>query len=113
MSNSDSFRSKAEKRAWSFLQDGLQASDFSIDSAYFEDLYSQKPGNVRLMNASTIAFVPSKRLVAPGPTMLANLLLITPVFYSLLMFRTSKAMPRSRCGLLLVSGPRLHGKHCV
>ncbi|CAE7667900.1 ofd1 [Symbiodinium pilosum] len=46
--------------------DGLQGSDFSIDSSYFEDLYS--------------------------PTMLANLLLITPVFYSLMMFRTSKAI---------------------
>jgi len=47
-------------------EDGLRGSDFSIDRAYFEDLYS--------------------------PTMLANLLLITPVFYSLLMFRTSKAI---------------------
>mmetsp|Transcript_62085 Transcript_62085/g.147948 ORF Transcript_62085/g.147948 Transcript_62085/m.147948 type:complete len:596 (-) Transcript_62085:53-1840(-) len=47
-------------------KDGLHGSDFSINSAYFEDLYS--------------------------PTMLANLLLITPVFYSLLMFRTSKAI---------------------
>ncbi|CAJ1345185.1 unnamed protein product [Effrenium voratum] len=47
-------------------EDGLRATDFSINSAYFQDLFS--------------------------PTMLANLLLITPVFYALLMFRTSKAI---------------------
>jgi len=44
----------------------LRGADFSFDSVYFENLYS--------------------------PTMLANLLLITPVFYALLMFRTSKAI---------------------
>lgn len=44
----------------------LKGTDFSFDSVYFENLYS--------------------------PTVLANLLLITPVFYALLMFRTSKAI---------------------
>lgn len=44
----------------------LKGTDFSLDSVYFENLYS--------------------------PTVLANLLLITPVFYALLMFRTSKAI---------------------
>jgi len=46
--------------------DVLRGSDFSINASYFQDLFS--------------------------PTMLANLLLITPVFYALLMFRTSKAI---------------------
>lgn len=47
-------------------EDVLRGSDFSINASYFQDLFS--------------------------PTMLANLLLITPVFYALLMFRTSKAI---------------------
>ncbi|CAK9107579.1 unnamed protein product [Durusdinium trenchii] len=50
----------------SVSEEFLRGSDFSINASYFQDLFS--------------------------PTMLANLLLITPVFYALLMFRASKAI---------------------